>query len=134
MRVSIVACLSVALVCLAGSGSWGGEEFDRIDTNTDKKIDLKEFLDAAGKTFDAVDKNKDGYLDKNELNALLQPGGDSLEGLDANRDGKIDRHEFLNGATGRFHEFDTGQDGYIDPPEFDRKGGPSVYPFIILRF
>lgn len=45
-------------------------------------------------TFEAVDRNKDGFVDKSESGAV--PGlSANFEKMDRNRDGKLDRDEFM---------------------------------------
>lgn len=45
-------------------------------------------------TFDAVDRNKDGFVDKSESGVV--PGlSANFEKMDRNRDGKLDRDEFM---------------------------------------
>jgi len=137
LAVVIVATLGLLLCCAPRAGAGGDTAFETVDANKDKKIDLKEFLDAADKTFEASDTDKDGSMDQKELQSQQPSVRDWLEGLmklDLNRNGKLDRKEFLDGATARFHELDTNKDGALDPDEFNPKRGPGVHPFIILRF
>ncbi len=138
-RFGLIAIVIVATFGLIRGGTapaeaGDGNAFEAIDTNNDTKIDLKEFLAAAGRTFDTLDTDKNGSLDENELKSLKTPIRDFLRDLDANGDGKLDRDEFLNGAETYFHELDANNDGQLEPKEFDQKRESSVNPFIILRF
>ena len=49
-------------------------------------------------TFDSVDANSDGVIDRDEFAAAFGDSGVSFESLDTNKDGVIDRQEFAKGA------------------------------------
>lgn len=87
------------------------ENFDRVDTNKDGYLDKSELRAAAARMlgmqkgapgkgvpngsrpdFDALDKDADGRLTKDELKGT--PYFDRFDDLDTNKDGKIDRKEF----------------------------------------
>jgi Ca2+-binding EF-hand superfamily protein len=86
------------------------QNFERIDTNKDGFIDKDElrrfvarnmaagpggpggFGGPSGPDFDALDKNADGRLTRDELKGT--PYADKFEEIDANKDGKIDKKEF----------------------------------------
>jgi Ca2+-binding EF-hand superfamily protein len=89
------------------------QNFDRIDTNKDGFIDKDElrkfvarnmaaggpggfgrggFGAPAGPDFDALDKNADGRLTREELKGT--PYADKFDEIDTNKDGKIDKKEF----------------------------------------
>jgi Ca2+-binding EF-hand superfamily protein len=101
--------------------------FEKLDSNTDGKVSLDEFLDGMMATaargspeegddqalrllvhdFIQIDVDKDGFLDSNELFEGLRERGygqdqiSELFGrLDVNKDGKISMHEWLEGMTG----------------------------------
>jgi Ca2+-binding EF-hand superfamily protein len=88
------------------------ERFDKLDTNNDGKISKEEFKQAmaarqrrqgnkggqpqpgAGNgdaLFERLDKNKDGFLDKDEATDRLK---ERFDKLDTNKDGKISKEEF----------------------------------------
>lgn len=52
---------------MAGKNSGG--LFKKIDTDSNRKIDLKEFQEAAGKAFDRFDPGQRGSISKEEFNA-----------------------------------------------------------------
>jgi Ca2+-binding EF-hand superfamily protein len=89
------------------------QNFDRIDANKDGFIDKDElrrfvartvamgggggfgsagFGGPTGPDFDALDKNADGRLTREELKGT--PYADKLDEIDTNKDGKIDKKEF----------------------------------------
>ncbi|WAR19090.1 CALM4-like protein [Mya arenaria] len=85
----------------------------KADTNENDEVDFENFYefvttlpDPTGElraAFDKYDRNGDGYIDKQELRAILQNGQnctqEELENLfklvDENGDGKIEYEEFL---------------------------------------
>jgi hypothetical protein len=61
-------------------------QFDAIDENGDDKIDIKEYMAVGGnrKNFDKLDKDGDGFIDKEELGIESDGSGffDDLSDLD----------------------------------------------------
>ena len=85
------------------------QNFERIDANKDGYIDKDElrrfvarnlaargrggpFAGAQGPDFDALDKNADGRLTREELKGT--PYADKFDEIDTNKDGKIDKKEW----------------------------------------
>jgi Ca2+-binding EF-hand superfamily protein len=56
---------------------FGGEMFDRMDTDHDGKVTKAEFQAAGEKMFQRMDKNGDGIIEKDEMSA---PHGDQPPG------------------------------------------------------
>jgi Ca2+-binding EF-hand superfamily protein len=55
--------------------------FDELDTNQDARLSKDEFLKGAEKHFTIMDKNKDDFIDKNEINLYLAEEGFQEEGV-----------------------------------------------------
>jgi Ca2+-binding EF-hand superfamily protein len=86
----IVLLGAVAVLLLTGSDSFAGAakgqgegfvaafqaRFDLIDANKDGKVSRQEYVDfhakQAGKRFDGVDKEKKGYVTKEEVKAVVE--------------------------------------------------------------
>jgi Ca2+-binding EF-hand superfamily protein len=117
----------------------------RMDENKDGKISRAEAKGRIADNFDAIDTNKDGFLDRKELLAMAQrlppafggpgrpgmpPGGPGgfgprpdpldFDALDKNADGRLTRDE-LKGTrfAALFDEIDKNKDGKIDPREWE---------------
>ena len=101
-------------------------------------------MDAAEKTFNKIDKNKDGFLTKNELKAIYKNDAKRfLKKEDSNNDGKISKEEFTQAAEKNFKFLDKNNDGFIDQKEWnDIKDGINpknlkttpVSPLLIFSF
>lgn len=95
--------------------------FDALDKDRDGKVSQQEYLDATAKTFNKLDKDGSGHLDKEELKALPQADRKGwLAEMDKNRDGKIDRNEFQKEALKRFSTADADENRYLDSREWQK--------------
>jgi Ca2+-binding EF-hand superfamily protein len=144
-RFSMIRVILTALIMTISAmpAYAAGDVFDKIDTDGNKKIDKKEYTDAVSKSFDKLDKNRDGYLSREEFKATGIPNSNKLfDELDTNKDGRISKDEFIKGAEKHFTIMDKNADGFIDRNEFNLYGGregsrkepPIIKPFIIFYF
>jgi Ca2+-binding EF-hand superfamily protein len=104
----------------------------QMDTDRDGKISRAEAKGKLAESFDKIDANKDGYLDRQELRAMAQRilatqgggpfpnAGPDFDALDKNADGRLTPDE-LKGTpwAARFAEIDADGNGYIDRREFE---------------
>lgn len=123
----------------AGPGHQGAGP-GRLDKNGDGKITKDEAPARMQERFDAVDANKDGALDPQELQAArgkhgAQSGAERIKRLDKNGDGKIAKDEAPAPMQKHFDAIDTNKDGYADAEELKaardkrmHKGGPGQGP------
>jgi Ca2+-binding EF-hand superfamily protein len=134
---ALIMAMSAMPVCAAV------DVFDKIDANGNKKIDKKEYTDAVSKSFDYLDKNMDGYLDREDFKATGIPNSDKLfDELDTNQDGRISKDDYVKGAEKHFKIMDKNDDGFIDRNEFNMYGAeegvqkdtPIIKPFIVFYF
>ena len=119
-------------------------DFSKIDNDNDGKISKKEYIEAVSKTFNALDKDIDGFLTREELKSIgkIHPRKFVKE-EDTNKDGKVSKEEFDKASEKRFKIMDKNNDGFIDRQEWNAakenvsgstpKISP-VAPFIIFRF
>jgi hypothetical protein len=70
-----------------------------LDTDKDGRISRAEAEAGKGKLaarFDQMDVNKDGYLDRTDMQARMeQHRADFFKGADTNKDGRVTRDEFI---------------------------------------
>ncbi len=87
------------------------EFFKKFDTNKDKQISEKEYLNMAGQKFDTLDANHDGKLTAAESD-LVTP-------MLAQGKKYVTKAEFLAFYSKKFKTMDKNKDGYIDMEELD---------------
>lgn len=128
----------IAAIILAFSGPASGAEktFDALDKDKDGGVSQQEYLDAAAKTFNRLDRDGSGDLDKEELKALSEAERkDWLTGMDRNNDGRIDRNEFQKEARKRFSTADADHNRYLDSREWSKwQTQQQVRPLIQFSF
>jgi hypothetical protein len=94
-----------------------------MDTDADRIITVKEFVDYRARQFDPSDKDKNGFLDAKEF-----PHSNAFKGGDKNKDGKLDREEHLNIYRGQFPNVDVNGDGKITAADKRRRNKKSKGP------
>ncbi|MBA4396057.1 MAG: hypothetical protein C0394_01510 [Syntrophus sp. (in: bacteria)] len=111
----------VMILALTGPVSGAEKTFEALDKDKDGRISQPEYLDATAKTFDKLDKDGSGHLEEEELKALPEADRkDWLAEMDKNRDGKIHRNEFQAEALKRFSTADADENRYIDSREWSK--------------
>lgn len=89
--------------------------FAKVDVNKDGKITKEEIVAYRTAQFEAADKNKDGYLEGDEIRTFLI--NRRLAMRDADGDGKISAKEFGERRAERFKALDTNKDGSLTADE-----------------
>ena len=90
--------------------------FAETDTNADGRIDRQEFHERVVEIFYHGDRDKDGYLTKDELIAAVVFEEDFV-GSDRNGDGKLSLYEFIDVRFDTFDEVDEDHDGVLSVEE-----------------
>ena len=131
-------CIIAVVMILALTGPASGEEktFNALDKNKNGQISQQEFLETAGKTFDKLDRDGSGHLDRKELKAVSEKDRKEwLAEMDKNRDGKIDRNEFQREALKRFSAADRDENRYLDSREWQtQQTQKRIVPLIQFSF
>ena len=95
-----------------------------IDPDHDGSVSLEEATAAAEKKFDALDTDKEGTLDKNELIGILD--AKKVTATDKDRDGTLDKKEYVALVTAMFKKADPDHDGTLDPAELSTAQGRAL--------
>merc|ERR1719201_1171036 len=104
-----------------------------MDTNKDHVVDKEEFKSAGGtdEEFDRYDTNKDRKLDAGELStraaAKAQAAAD-MDRMDTNKDHVVDKEEFkaAGGTDEEFDRYDTNKDRKLDAGEMEQRAADKV--------
>jgi Ca2+-binding EF-hand superfamily protein len=110
---------------LSGLGWAADKSFQEMDKNKDGKLSREEFDQEAVKVFNENDKNHDGALNKSEF-SRIKGAQSKFEDLDANKDGKVTMEELRNAARDRFDQLDRQRGNYLT--EDDLKCSPRYKP------
>ena len=96
----------------------GGDRFTSLDTNRDGRVDRNEWRGTI-QTFNALDRNGDGALTREEIAARGDdPTTDLFASLDTNRDRRISQNEW-HWSLDSFRSHDTNHDGWLSRAELN---------------
>ena len=113
------------------------EMMHKMDTNGDSMVSKDEWMGFQERAFDALDKDKSGFVDEKEFMATSDESfafataayarglktHDMFMKLDANGDGKVTREEFLVYHRKIFDMLDKQKKGMIGQVDFIRPAG-----------
>jgi Ca2+-binding EF-hand superfamily protein len=108
-----------------------------IDVNKDGMVSADEWTTFQERSFDALDKDKSGFLEHAEFAGAPKDGGafataayvrglmsdEMFRKIDANGDGKISKEEFVSYQRRVFEMLDKSGKGMVGPTDFIRKAG-----------
>jgi len=132
MKKKFIMLFVAAFLIMTGSNIIA-DSFQDMDINKDGKLDKKELDDAAQNIFGKYDKNGDGYLDKSEFMAT-EGATSRFEDLDTNHDGKLDMKELRDAASRKFDLYDKNRDGALDDLECSPRRSPDANPLFMIYF
>lgn len=100
----------------------GQKTFDRVDANKDGKIEKSEFLPLAVRRLAKMDVNGDRSVSTAEIDARLKEGLERRRNrimavMDANKDGVITESELDNLVSAMFNGADSDKDGGLSMAE-----------------
>ena len=143
--LTLTVCIAPAMADEAVSFGTGGyasglrtrEMMHKMDTNGDGMLSKDEWMSFQERTFDALDKDKSGYIDTAEFTATSDETfafataayarglmtKEMFMKIDANGDGRISREEFLTYHRRIFDMLDKQKKGMVGLVDFIRPGG-----------
>jgi len=121
-RKSVLAALAVTLIGTAPA--WSQSALKMLDPDNDSTVDLAEAKSAASKTFDKLDRDHDGTLDRRELRGRIDKK--DFVAADPDKDGTLDKNEFSAVVEKRFTAANPDNDGTLDAKELKSPAGRSL--------
>jgi hypothetical protein len=121
MQKTIPAALLVfVVVFFAGDVYAGPDTFGKTDKNKDGYITKDEFESQVRSRFDAYDTNKDGKIDADEFRVNKSPETlKEFRFMDRNGDGFVNADEFYKAAIQRHDQIDIDRDGKLSREEYN---------------
>lgn len=106
----------------SGQDQRGSRMFDRFDSDASGTVSLDEFVNASNTRFTRMDRNNDGTVSDDEVDAFIAKRTRRIKDrilsrLDANGDGAITQAEFEASRRDRFARLDTDKSGEIEKVE-----------------
>lgn len=120
--VLILICLSALAYPARAQEGNGQQAFRSADTNRDGLVDPGEFQTVRTGRFNDRDRNRDGFLGRDDLGGLAASasGGRAaqrLAELDLDGDDRVSRAEFSNHGRLLFGKADSNNDGFVSRAE-----------------
>jgi hypothetical protein len=123
--LSLVAAPAVLLPVISAHAA---NALTAADTDKDGTLDKAEVEAAAGTQFDKLDKDKDGTLDKAEVGKRLSKA--DFAAADTDNDKTLTKAEYTAAADKAFAAADANNDGTVDAKELHSKAGLALSKLI----
>ncbi|MES1951144.1 hypothetical protein S4A8_09805 [Salinisphaera sp. S4-8] len=136
MSRSVWPLCAVFILGALPASVWAQNALSALDANDDGAIGRQEAIDGQRKTFEQLDRNSDGQLDKDELAASRVPDDDhasadvrrarrkaiarTFANLDRDASGGVSLAEYQAAMTPYFDALDSNDDGVLDGAELRR--------------
>ena len=109
--------------------------FSKCAKNIIRYLSKKEYSSAVSKTFDKLDKNRDGSISLDELGHMDKKDQETfIKENDADGDGIIIKKEFEQAAEKRFRQLDKNRNGFISKDEWAGGRSEMYSPFALFTF
>jgi Ca2+-binding EF-hand superfamily protein len=128
MRGTSILAISLlfASVANAQTRERAGMALDRADADGDGVVTREEFMNARAEQFASRDRNRDGFIDKNDMakrgarrTRASQAMNAIVDRFDSDNDGKVAKREFVDGGGQLFDRVDADQSGTLDKKEIE---------------
>lgn len=106
----VLSLFSLAFAQAQTASVYQGQK-DQLDTNNDGTVQRSEYESFMKMSFTALDKNKNGALEKSEATVVLT--ADQFAATDANSNGVISQAEFMKRVMADFAAADRSGDGKL---------------------
>ncbi len=126
--LAVLSLLAAPLVVFPITTARAANALTAADTDKDGTLDKAEVDAAAGAQFDKLDKDKDGTLDKVEVGKRLSKT--DFAAADPDNDKTLTKAEYIAAADKAFAAADADHDGTVDAKELHSKAGLALSKLI----
>jgi len=125
-RVVVIACLAaVGGILPALAAPKRSRPMQLLDSDNDGTVDLDEAKKAGAASFDRLDRNHNGVLNKRELGGRVTT--QEFAAADPDKDGTLSKSEYLSVVEKRFKAADPDSDGTLDEKELNSRAGRALF-------
>jgi Ca2+-binding EF-hand superfamily protein len=122
--LGLISILALPVIVLPTTSAFAAKALTAADTDKDGTLDKAEVDAAAGAEFDKLDKDKDGTLTKAEVGTRLSKA--DFAAADTDNDKTLTKDEYVAAADADFKAADADGDGTVDAKELKSKAGRTL--------
>lgn len=126
--LAVLSLVGAPAVAFPIASAHAANALTAADTDKDGTLDKAEVDAAAGTQFDKLDKDKDGTLDKAEVGKRLSKA--DFAAADPDGDKTLTKAEYIAAADKAFAAADADNDGTVDAKELHSKAGLALSKLI----